>query len=91
MLCESWMPIGWAVGNRVGLARAIRQLERATKVKGKLLMTQAYYSAVLDRPLDDVWSMKRDLNKYPAYIDGVSESEIEEEKRGEEVGANRRF
>ena len=54
-------------------------------------MTQAYYSAVLDHPLDDVWSLIRDFNNYPAYIDGVSESEIEDDKRGDEVGAIRRF
>lgn len=60
------------------------------KAKGKP-MTQAYYSAVLDRPLDDVWSLIRDFNNYPAYIDGVSESEIEDDKRGDEVGAVRRF
>ena len=54
-------------------------------------MTQAYYSAVLDRPLDEVWSLIRDFNNYPAYIDGVSESVIEDEKRGDEVGAVRRF
>ncbi|WP_240538123.1 SRPBCC family protein [Bradyrhizobium yuanmingense] len=54
-------------------------------------MTQAYYSAVLDHPLDDVWSLIRDFNNYPAYIDGVSESEIEDNKRGDEVGAVRRF
>ena len=54
-------------------------------------MTQAYYSAVLDHPLDDVWSLIRDFNNYPAYIDGVSESLIEDDKRGDEVGAIRRF
>ncbi|WP_339027497.1 SRPBCC family protein [Bradyrhizobium symbiodeficiens] len=91
MLCENSMPMEWAFGNRVGSARAIRQLERATKVKGKPSMTEAYYSAVLDRPLDDVWSLIRDFNNYPAYIDGVSESEIEDDKRGDEVGAIRRF
>ncbi|TPQ31445.1 SRPBCC family protein [Bradyrhizobium guangdongense] len=52
---------------------------------------QAYYSAVLDHPLHTVWSLIRDFNNYPAYIDGVSESEIEDDKRGDEVGAVRRF
>nr|WP_244643115.1 SRPBCC family protein [Bradyrhizobium symbiodeficiens] len=91
MWCENPLPTGWAVGNRVGFARAPRQPERVTKAKGKPPMTQAYYSAVLDRPLDDVWSLIRDFNNYPAYIDGVSESEIEDDKRGDEVGAIRRF
>jgi hypothetical protein len=91
MLCENSMPFGWAVGNRVGFAGVLRQPERVTKAKGKLSMTQAYYSAVLDCPLDDVWSLIRDFNNYPAYIDGVSESVIEDDKRGDEVGAIRRF
>lgn len=54
-------------------------------------MTQAYYSAVLDHPLDVVWSLIRDFNNYPAYIEGVTESVIEDDKRGDEVGAVRRF
>ncbi|WP_256464535.1 MULTISPECIES: hypothetical protein [unclassified Bradyrhizobium] len=32
-------------------------------------MTQAYYSTVLDHPLDEVWSLIRDFNNYPVYID----------------------
>src|SRR5437667_5527201 len=54
-------------------------------------MTQAYYSAVLDHPMETVWSLIRDFNNYPAYIDGVTESVIEDGKRGDEVGAVRRF
>lgn len=54
-------------------------------------MTSAYYSAVLDHPLDTVWSLIRDLHNYPAYIEGVSESVIEDNRRGDEVGAIRRF
>jgi hypothetical protein len=54
-------------------------------------MTSAYYSTVLDHPLETVWSLIRDFNNYPAYIDGVSESVIEDERRGDEVGAIRRF
>ena len=54
-------------------------------------MTTAYYSAVLDHPLETVWSLVRDFNNYPAYIDGVTESIIEDDKRGDEVGAVRRF
>ena len=54
-------------------------------------MNKAYYSAVLDHPLETVWSLIRDFNNYPAYIDGVSESVIEDDKRGNEVGAVRRF
>jgi len=54
-------------------------------------MTTAYYSAVLDHPLETVWSLIRGFNNYPAYIDGVSESAIEDDRRGDEVGAVRRF
>ena len=54
-------------------------------------MTSAYYSTVLDHPLETVWSLIRDFNNYPAYIDGVSESAIEDSRRGDEVGAIRRF
>jgi len=54
-------------------------------------MTTAYYSAILDHAVDDVWSLIRDFNNYPAYIDGVIESMIEDNKRGDEVGAVRRF
>jgi hypothetical protein len=54
-------------------------------------MTVAYYSTVLDQPIDAVWSLIRDFNNYPVYIDGVTDSVIEDEKRGDEVGAIRRF
>ena len=54
-------------------------------------MTKAYYSTVLDYPLDTVWSLIRDFNNYPAYIEGVTESVIEDERGGDEVGAVRRF
>ena len=36
-------------------------------------MTTAYYSTVLDHPLETVWSLIRDFDNYPAYIEGVSE------------------
>jgi hypothetical protein len=54
-------------------------------------MTTAYYSTVLNHPLETVWALIRDFNNYPAYIDGVSESMIEDNKGGDEVGAVRRF
>ena len=54
-------------------------------------MITAYHSTVLDHPVDRVWSLIRDFNNYPAYIDGVSASVIEDNKRGDEVGAVRRF
>jgi Polyketide cyclase / dehydrase and lipid transport len=54
-------------------------------------MTTAYYSTVLDHPVETVWSLIRDFNNCPVYIDGVTESIIEDDKRGDEVGAVRRF
>ena len=54
-------------------------------------MITAFYSSVLDYPVDRVWSLVRDFNNYPRYIDGVIESIIEDDKRGDEVGAVRRF
>jgi hypothetical protein len=54
-------------------------------------MITACYSTVLDHPVDTVWSLIRDFNNYPAYIDGVTESVIEDNRRGDEVGATRRF
>lgn len=55
------------------------------------MTTTAYHSTMLDHPVDAVWALIRDFNNYPAYIDGVTESVIEDGKRGDEVGAIRRF
>jgi len=65
--------------------------DNIVSIKRRRTMTSAYYSAVLDHPLDTVWSLIRDLHNYPAYIEGVSESVIEDNRRGDEVGAIRRF
>ncbi len=54
-------------------------------------MITAYYSSVLDQPIVSVWSLIRDFNNYPAYIEGVTDSVIEDDKPGDEVGAIRRF
>jgi polyketide cyclase/dehydrase/lipid transport protein len=54
-------------------------------------MAKAYYSAVLDRPAEDVWAVVRDFNGYPRYIEGVDQSAIEDEKSGDSVGAVRSF
>jgi Polyketide cyclase / dehydrase and lipid transport len=54
-------------------------------------MTTAYFSSLLDHPITEVWSLIRDFNNYPAYIEGVTESVIEDEKAGDEIGAVRRF
>ena len=54
-------------------------------------MAKIYFSDVLDWPAEDVWAVVRDFNAYPAYIDGVSESRIEDDKPGHAVGAVRCF
>jgi hypothetical protein len=54
-------------------------------------MHKAYYSSVLPQSVGEVWNMIRDFNNYPRYIEGVTESVIEDNKRGDEVGAVRRF
>jgi hypothetical protein len=54
-------------------------------------MTAAWYSTVLDHPLQTMWSLIRNFNNDPAYIEGVTESLIEDDRCGEEVGAIRRF
>jgi len=57
----------------------------------ELVMHKAFFSAVLNSPVDHVWRLVRDFNDYPKYIEGVSESRFEDNKRGDEVGAVRRF
>lgn len=52
---------------------------------------RAYYSSVLGQSADEAWRLIRDFNNYPRYIEGVTESVIEDGKRGDEVGAVRRF
>ena len=52
-------------------------------------MTTAYYSTVLDHPLETVWSLLRDFNNYPVWVDGAGESRIEDGKSGDAVGAVR--
>lgn len=42
-------------------------------------MTTARFSTVLDQPVETVWSLIRDFNNYPAYIEGVTESHIEDD------------
>ena len=54
-------------------------------------MTKAYYSTVLEHPVDDVWALVRDFNDYPRYIDGVDQSLIEDGRSGDSIGAVRRF
>jgi hypothetical protein len=75
----------------VSLARDFTQIGGVTFDAREFAMITAFYSSVLDHPLDRVWELVRDFNNYPRYIDGVIESEIEDSRRGDEVGAVRRF
>ena len=73
-----------------GVAQDARKL-RVVPNERENDMTIAYYSTVLDHPVEKVWSLLRDFNNYPVYIEGVTESVIEHAKGGDEVGAIRRF
>jgi hypothetical protein len=52
-------------------------------------MPKSYYSTVFDHSADTVWAMLRDFNNYAVFIDGVSDSHIENGKTGDAVGAVR--
>jgi len=52
-------------------------------------MTKAYYSTIFEQSADAVWSVIRDFNNYPVWVDGAGESVIEEGKAGDAVGAVR--
>ena len=52
-------------------------------------MAKSYYSTVLRQPADKVWNVIRDFNAYPVWVDGAGESEIEDGKQGDSVGAVR--
>lgn len=52
---------------------------------------RATYSVVLDLPVDQVWQTVRDFDSYPLWVDGVTESHIEDGLSGTAVGAVRDF
>jgi ribosome-associated toxin RatA of RatAB toxin-antitoxin module len=54
-------------------------------------MNRVYYSTVIDQPADRVWSVIRDFNSYPVWVEGINESHIEDNKAGDAVGAIRNF
>lgn len=43
------------------------------------------------QPPDTIWTLVRDFDNYPRYIEGVAESRIEDGKPGDAVGAVRSF
>lgn len=52
-------------------------------------MAKSYYSTVLDHPADDVWAVIRPFDHY-AWAGVESETIIEHDKAGDQVGAVRR-
>jgi len=54
-------------------------------------MNKVYYSTVIDHPAERVWSVIRDFNSYPVWVEGIDESHIEEGRSGDAVGAIRNF
>jgi hypothetical protein len=82
------------LANKVAVVtNAISEISWAAQMPGHegRSLHKAYYSSTVDQTADEVWSLVRDFNNYPVYIEGVTESIIEDDKRGDQVGAVRRF
>ena len=52
-------------------------------------MARAYYSTIFREPASEIWEIVRDFNNYPIWVNGAGESEIEDGKSGDTVGAVR--
>jgi hypothetical protein len=52
-------------------------------------MAKAYYSTVFEQSADAIWNVIRDFNNYSVWTGGVGDSQIEEGKSGDTVGAVR--
>jgi hypothetical protein len=52
-------------------------------------MAKAYYSTVFEQPAPEVWKIVRDFNNYKVWVGGAGESQIEDGKSGDTVGAIR--
>jgi hypothetical protein len=52
-------------------------------------MAKACYSTVFEQPAREVWKIVRDFNNYPVWVGGAGESEIEDGKSGDTIGAVR--
>lgn len=52
-------------------------------------MAKAYYSTIFAQPADAVWTVIRDFNNYPVWVDGAGESVIEDGRSGDAVGCVR--
>jgi hypothetical protein len=49
------------------------------------------HSIVIESPRTRVWSTVRDFNSYPTWVDGVTDSHIDDDLTGTTVGAVRDF
>lgn len=54
-------------------------------------MAKVFASAVLDAPIDRVWSIVRDFNGFKDWFPAVTSSEIEDGKSSDSVGCVRSF
>jgi hypothetical protein len=54
-------------------------------------MSQVTRSAVIQRPIGEIWDLVRDFDNYAKYIEGVEYSRIEDGRPGDAVGAVRAF
>ncbi len=52
-------------------------------------MAKSYYSTIFGQSAGQIWSVIRDFNNYPVWVDGAGASEIEAGKSGDAVGAVR--
>lgn len=52
-------------------------------------MAKAYYGTMFAQSAGDIWNVIRDFNNYPVWVDGAGESQIEDGKSGDAVGAVR--
>ena len=52
-------------------------------------MAKAYYSTTFREPPAEIWKIVRDFNNYPVWVSGAGESQIEDRKSGDAVGAIR--
>jgi hypothetical protein len=59
------------------------------RARRSLAVAKSYYSTIFAQPADAVWGVIRDFNHYPVWVDGAGESEIENGKSGDTVGAVR--
>jgi len=52
-------------------------------------VARSYYSTIFEQPAGAVWTVIRDFNNYPVWVNGAGESAIEAGKSGDSVGAVR--